>query len=188
MSVFKIFDDSSEFSSFSLDLEAVLDVLDPHIGEQAAMQFSQSNRALAQYWSPIDVIVRANDGSANNVPDLTLWRGASVIMSDRAVEALKPMISSCGEFLPLNFEGKLYALFNCRKEVAADPQRSVRIEEGGYFMDVEKLVFSDDVDTPIFKSPFENNRNLFCTDRFRTAVVENGLGGIYFGDDLTEFM
>lgn len=188
MRVFKVYDDSTEFSSFSLDLEAVLDVLDPHIGEQAAMQFSQNNTALSEFWRPIDVTMRMNDGSANKVSDLTLWRGASLIMSDRAVGALTPMLSSFGEFLPLQFEGKRFALFNCRNEIDADPHASVRIEEAGYFMGVEKLVFSDNVDSPIFKSPFENNRNLFCTDEFRSAVLENRLGGIYFGQDLTEYM
>lgn len=188
MTVYKLFDDSSRFSSFSLNLEEFLDILDPHIGEQSAMQFSQSDQALRDFWTPLDISLRRNEGSENAAPDLTLWRGASLIMSKKAVDVFRPELASLGEFLPLRFDGMEYALFNCRKEVEADRDASVRVEEQGFFMDVEALAFPTGTDTLLFKCPFENNRNLFCTDEFRSLLIDHKLGGVYLGDRLADFM
>lgn len=188
MTIYKLFDDSTRYSSFSLDLEDFLDILDPHIGEQAAAQFSQSNQALLDCWTPLNISLRHNEDSENIIPDLTLWRGASLILSKKAVDVLKPTLAALGEFLPLRFEGSNYALFNCLTEIEADHDASTRIEEQGFFMDVEALAFPADTTASIFKCPFENNRNLFCTDDFKRQVIESRLGGIYFRDKLTDFV
>jgi hypothetical protein len=184
--IYKIFDDAMNFASFSLDLESVLDILDPHIGEQAAMQFSQLNLALSEYWKPLSITLRSNDESQNKLPDLTLWRSASCIMSGRALKVLENELSAFGEFLPLTYQGERCALFNCLKQIDADPNNSSRVEEQGYFMDVEHLAFPADTNELMFKCPYENNRNLFCSIRFKKLADENRLGGIYFGEDLAE--
>lgn len=186
--IYKLFDDSRQFASFHLDVEDVLDLMDAKIDEHAVMQFSQLNFKLAPYWKPINVSLRQNEGSKNEIPDVSLWRGASMILSDRALAALNTMLHPLGEMLPVRFQDRKYALFNCLTEVDPDKEQSVRIEEGGYFMDVQKLVFPEGIGTPLFKCPFENNRNLFCSEEFQSAFAKNGLGGIYFGEDLVDFM
>lgn len=110
-----------------------------------------------------------------------------MIFSHNALAVFRPMLSNLGELLPVKYNGQDYALFNCLTEVPADESQSVRIEEDGFFMDVDSLVFSSDTTVPIFKSSFENNRNLFCTDEFKKLVEENGFGGIYFGGNLVGF-
>lgn len=188
MIVYKIFDDVKNYQSFHLDNEDFLDLLDESIGEAAAMQFSQQNIALQSHWKPLKITFRQNDESKNKVPDIGLWRNASMILSPKATEVLRPMLVKLGELLPLDFEGKEYSLFNCMTEVAADESLSVKVEEDGFFMDVEKLAFSSILSTPIFKSPFENSRNLFCTESFKAAIEGAGLSGIYLSEDLVGFM
>lgn len=186
--IYKLFDDSSKYASFHLDVEDVLDLMDSKIDEHTVMQFSQRNLKMAPYWKPLNISLRQNQGSKNEMPDVSLWRGASMILSDRALGILNTLLQPLGEILPVVFQGKEYALFNCLAEVDPDKELSVRIEEGGYFMEVQKLVFPSGIAAPVFKCPFENNRNLFCSDEFQSVVAEHGLGGIYLGEDLVDFM
>lgn len=187
MKIYKLFDNAAQYSSFHLDLEEYLDLLDPHIGEQAAMQLSQTNTAVANYWQSLPVSIKENKDSKNRMPDLGIWRGATLFLSPKALVCLKPLLADVGEFLPLNMNAAQYTLFNCLTQVDADPDKSARTEENGFFMDVEKLVFPTDISFPLFKSPYENNRNLFCTERFKLAIEEDRLGGIYFSEDLVDF-
>ena len=187
MTVYKIFDDGQHYQNFHLEIESFLDLLDPSIGETAAMQFGQKNIALEANWEPLTISLRENDGSENKLPDICLWRGASMILSRNALSVLRPILSDLGELLPVKFNDEEYALFNCLVEVSADESKSVRVEEDGFFMDVDSLEFPSDTRAPIFKSPFENNRNLFCTDEFKKMVEEKDFGGIYFGQNLVDF-
>jgi hypothetical protein len=186
--IYKVFDNNTEYQSFHIDMEEFLDVMDSSIGEQDAMQFSQLNIAMADNWEPLRVSYTQNEDCGNALPDIGIWKSASLILSERAAEVLKPLISEYGEFLPVTCVGNTHYVFNCLTNIDADKAASVRVMEGEFFMDVAALTFPEATKEVVFKSSFENSRNIFCSEAFKDAVESNGLGGIYFGEDLVSFM
>jgi hypothetical protein len=186
--IYKVFDNNTEYQSFHIDMEEFLDVMDPSIGEQDAMQFSQLNIAMADNWEPLRVSYIQNEDCGTALPDIGIWKGASLILSEKAAEVLKPLISEYGEFLPVTCLGNTHYVFNCLTNVDADEVNSKQIMEDGFFMDVEALTFPEASKEVVFKSSFENSRNIFCSEAFKDAVESNGLGGVYFGGDLVSFM
>jgi hypothetical protein len=186
--IYKVLDDNKQFQSFHIDMEEFLDVMDDAIGEVTAMQFSQNNVELSPYWEPLKITYVQNEDCGDAIPDIGIWHGASLILSEKAMNVLRPMIESYGEILPATCEGKPHFIFNCRTLVDADEAQSKRIMSEGYFMSVESLVFPASMEANLFKTPFENNQSIFCDDELKDAVETNGLGGVYFGADLTAFM
>jgi len=185
---YKVFDNNKQFQSFHIDMEEFLDVMDPAIGELTAMQFSQNNVALAEHWKPLKVTYFQNEDSGNAIPDIGIWHGTSLILSEKAMAVLSPIIECYGEILPVVCEGHPHFIFNCRTQVDADLTQSKQIMSEGYFMSIETLVFPASGDACLFKSPFENSQSIFCSNKFKKTVEANELGGIYFGTDLTAFM
>lgn len=152
------------------------------------MQFNQKNISLAGHWEPLSLTLVQNEGCGNSVPDIGVWHNANLILSPKAVDVLRAYLEPNGELLPVTLDSEQYYIFNCLNEVEPDLSKSKRVVEGRYFMDVESLVFADDISAAIFKTPFDNNRSLFCSEDFKNAVETDELGGIYFGRDLAAFM
>jgi hypothetical protein len=169
-------------------MEEFLDVMDPYISDVTAMQFSQNNVELSLHWEPLTLSYVENEYCGSDIPDIGIWHSASLILSDKAMSVLRPLIEVYGEILPVTCEGKPHYIFNCRNQVDADETQSKRVMSEGFFMSIESLAFPASEDSRLFKSPFENNQSLFCDDDFKHAVEVNGLGGIYFGEHLASFM
>ncbi len=104
------------------------------------------------------------------------------MVSQKARDRLDAALAAYGEFLPVTTSHGPFWVFNCLTMVAADEERSRRIEEQGQVLDVEALSFCDrDVgDCLVFKTTYDPCRSLFCSEKLRDLMRDEGLKGLNF--------
>jgi len=127
--------------------------------------------------------------SAIKIPDITIW-GEFLALNDKAYQALATKLSDYGEFLPVNCEGNDYYIFNILKIIddmgGVDESQSIKKEESGIFLGLEKLVFNESVaaDLLIFRTAFDDHQRIFCSDHFLQLAEKSGLNGVTYKSDL----
>ncbi|MAA93363.1 MAG: hypothetical protein CML21_02405 [Rheinheimera sp.] len=100
-----------------------------------------------------------------------------------AYESLSSELSSHGEFLPIDLNGKDWWLFNCLALGAESLAECISHET-----ELEKLVFDESklADKFIFKSALEGCKTLFCDDRLKIAMTQLPVCGVNFNTNLVE--
>ena len=104
-------------------------------------------RQLGANWSPPTFELVRSDEYRSNLPksDFPTFTIATMVLSARAVERLRPMLVACGEILPIRLSNDhdTFYLFNVTRVLdAVDMKRSefMRLPSGG-IMKYERLVF-----------------------------------------------
>lgn len=157
--MYKLNEDQERFHTLSLDTEQYLDLLDPHIGELAAMNLPKRNMPIAEYWSPINFKLNKNNEGATEVPDWSFYTAGNLILNEKAKAALEPFLVEAGEILPLtSAEGKYY-FFNCL----------IKCEHGQDLPRNKHLV----------KASPTARIDLMCSDTFVQAIKNADLKGMY---------
>jgi len=147
------------------------------------------------FWHPLSAEFY-NDGDARStpkLPDVCCWFTDNLVLSEKAYTLLCHKLSSCGEFLPVEYKGNRYYIFHVTAEVgmeAIDQNMSQRVVEESGFVDVKKLIFKQDVvvDELVFRSTYTANKGVFCTESFRQMIEEASFEGIHFSTDLAEII
>ena len=136
------------------------------------LRFSYHNTSLADGWEGVrSYFVQSDDAPSLPVPDISLWlSGAALVLSIRACEILRELITEFGELLPVSCDEGTFYIFNCRTLVNADSNQSEHILESGNVIGVMRLGFDakDVSNAVIFKTPFNN-----CTDLFVPMSLNN---------------
>lgn len=136
-------------------------------------------------WTP--VVVHGfddNPGKEGDFPSLSNFNEIPV-MSERAWDALHPLISYCCEALPIiHPTGKPYFIIHVMETIDgldADRSEVKRYTDGG-IMRVVRYSFKPEMlkGKHIFKLPLESGGELIVDDDFRRAVEANGLKGLQF--------
>lgn len=138
-------------------------------------------------WIPpeVEVLVEPEDLPPQWVrADNAYFSNFHLMLSARAVAALRPLIGPHGEFLPVAADFGAYAIFNCFIEIDALDQEHTegsRFPSSGRFMEIFRYALHADrlVDPPpIFR--LLDRAPLFVTDTFRAAVEQHRLTGFVF--------
>jgi hypothetical protein len=123
-------------------------------------------------WRPIPVslLTEGEDGTPWSRADFP-WLGAHVlILRERAVLALEPILRSCGELLPLDCpDAKLWLFHALTIADALDESASdITRYSDGEILAVERYAFHPDKipDAPIFKVPQLLRGPLFLSEEF----------------------
>ena len=182
--IYKLRFDRSRFLSFDISP----DVLEESFGPDYFSLLEQPQ--WKSFWQPLPVEF-FDDSDKHDVtkpPDITLWFTDQLVVNQKAYEALNDTLSSYGEWLPLQCEGLPYWLLHITRTTGMDAVDSAsvrRVEESGY-IDVKKLQFNPSAvkDLLLFKSEFDDGKNIFCSDEYRTLIEEHGLQGLVFSKDL----
>jgi hypothetical protein len=187
MTVYRINNDGWKYRDPQIDLEAVIANVPEDIEDTMAFQFPQHNLALANTWKPVRLEFKELPPDPQKPPDICTWHGACLILSPKAYDAIGQLISPFGEFLPVDYNGTEYMIFNCRTLGRTDDINSKVEQFEGVPMGVEKLAFNavDVIDKVIFKTPLNYSACCFCGDLFKGAVEKAGLRGIRFETNLT---
>lgn len=190
MTTYKIIRDTNNFQHFNLDLKIVVDTLGSKFGRMKVMHYSKHNLQLKDDWKDFECSFMQPEGltTAQDIPDISTWRLADLVLSGKAYDILHSHIENHGEFLPVNCDGETYYIFNCLTEGKEDESKSDREVMDGVVMEVNKLVFdeSDVADKLVFKSLYQGATALFCNDKFKDLVQTKGLRGITFSENLLE--
>jgi hypothetical protein len=143
-----------------------------------------NNDSLLEYW-PEGYELSFLPGYLKDNYDICIMDGF-IALRMNAYEALKYLLAPLGEFIETKADGEPIVIFNLRTFGLEDEAKCEREYLDGYPLDYIKIAFiNDDVkDKPVFKSKFTGGSRLYCTDKFKSAVEDNGLTGVYIDEDL----
>jgi len=130
--------------------------------------------------------------AARVLPDISTWQTDMLILNQKAYDSLKEILQPFGELLPVEVESDIYYLFNI---VVRLPDEVIDTDKSEYEYFEEEpvgfrvLAFNENKisDENIFFC-LQNDfaYNIYCDDRFKSLVEENGLGGLFFNTTLID--
>ena len=190
--IYRIHEDNANFQNFFLDLEEVLDVMDETIGEREFLGFSVDNISLKDLWPGFKAEFKKKErkGKILPRPDMATWRGANLVLSQKAYDVLAKSLESYGEFLPLTCDDEPCYIFNCLTLGEIDEVNSKKEMLDGYPVGVERLVFDEERlgDKLVFKTPYERCISVLCQNEFKDMVERAELTGLRFDAHLEEII
>lgn len=147
-------------------------------------RLSNSNVSILDRWVKPSCGFNKKYKNKNEPSDVSLW-GSFLLLSPLAYESLSSNLSAHGEFLPIDFNGTDWWLFNCL-ELGAESLADCVIHEAAHSTELEKLVFDESTLSGklIFKSKLEGCKTLFCDDRLKMAVTQLPVCGVNFNTNL----
>jgi len=175
---------TNSYNVIEYDFFEVADKLKPNMAKDIdpldyLMDMHHNNDSLSEYWpDPMEFEYNPKAKKQNN--DVSILEGL-IVFSDKAHDALQPLLSEYGEFLKIDVEGDRKYLFNPQVFGKEDPTLSIK----GYFnnvhTDYECIAFNkDDVDGKVFyKSKLAVSR-LYCNEAFVEAFKAHQLKGLTF--------
>jgi hypothetical protein len=159
MSIYQIENQGFDYQELDLEIDDFIDQFPDDMSTLDIHDFSKNNLALAPYWQTVTTGFSEIEGNKNLLPDITYWIGGTLVLSPAAYRYLGDLLGPCGEFLPVNINGLTYHIFNC-------------LESIGSVKGVSPL------SRPIIKNQSEFSENLYCDERFKSAIEEFNLNGI----------
>jgi uncharacterized protein DUF1629 len=168
--------DANTFDAVRLDYEK---------DHERVVHIFYSDARAAPEWSPVTTFgFGDNRGIEADIPSLNDY-GQFPLMTERAWNALRPLIGYCCEALPIiHPNGKPHYLVHVMETIdCLDESRSElkRFTDGG-IMRVRRYAFMPGVleGKHIFKLPLESGSGLYVDDEFRNVVEANNLKGLIF--------
>lgn len=146
-----------------------------------------TSKGLADVWLEESVQFTAHYDTSVNTPDISVW-GSFLVMTQRAVEVLKPFIGSDGEFLPILIDGERFQVFNVMSFGEEDKANTKHEYIDGHPAGLEELKFveSSIADKYVFKSLLQGCNLLYCDEKLKSLCNENDLRGVDFDLDLLD--
>ncbi len=189
MTTFLIMNDGYKFQEFDLEIDDIVDFVPEKFDLLDIYDFSLHNLAFAKWWGKVESGFTAIDSdSSAEIPDISCWIGATLILSNKAYNLLKSELKPYGEFLPVQCASNNFYIFNCLTIVNVDEQKSEQELFDGEVVDINKIVFDkSEVGTQIiYKTKYNNCQDLFCNESFKEIIIKNYLTGITFSENLTQ--
>ena len=183
MTLCKMHDAAANYQSLTLDIDDFLDLLDPHIGEAAAMQLSKTNHAIKDHWTPLELKYFPNEGAVAQA-DISVWRSGVLLMNHKAFLALRKLLNPYGEFLSCTLRESPAYFFNCLNVKPADEADVQYRMHQGIFAEVESIEFSAEEGDHIFKHENAIGIALYCSQAFAEVFEQAELKGLAFTKNL----
>lgn len=185
--IFRIKNDDFNYQAFALDIDDFIDFVPDEIPENQIIKFSYYNLQLKPWWGEVHSAFKGVGGEERQpLPDVSTWIDATLVLSSRAQSILKLLLSTFGEFLPVQCDHEIFYIFNCLTFGMADEINSKQDIQEGAFMGLKSLQFNTvDVDQKIvFKTTLNRCSDIYCNQEFKNMVESNNLSGIAFDADL----
>ncbi|BFM16726.1 hypothetical protein R50073_29090 [Maricurvus nonylphenolicus] len=184
MNIYKIIPDERTYGGLFFD--GVL--LRKTLGRQLSRKLTSVTASIADDWRDCDGWFSSlyDDSDIPVYPDLSVWKGSILVLSERAEACLKKDLSPFGEFLPFTTDKGTFFLFVPHVVVDADALKSERMIEEGADIGPAKIVFTmESVGTNlIFKTEYDQYTSVFCTEKLKTLISKAGLTGVALSQDL----
>lgn len=150
------------------------------LGEDTDFYMDERPIPYAVDWQVMEVDFQDAYGAGEKLyPDISANVG-KLFLSERAYATFKDLLAGLGEFLPVRYADQKGYVFNCLKTVSAVGELSVHDPLNERF----SAVFDNSADgVVLFKSDVDFDGH-FCSEVFRKVVLENGLTGVCFSEDL----
>ncbi len=179
--IYLIVNDGFKYKEFTLLITDVMDIVPTGVNPREVMKFNYFNISMKDWWSGLTASFKniENDPPAP-IPDISGWRGGSLVLSKKAYDCLNELLAPHGEFLPVDCDNEEFFVFNCLTLALVDEKNSEQNIMDGTFMGIKKIVFNplDLPGKPIFKTKYDRCDGLYCGDEFAQLVKDCGLTGI----------
>lgn len=169
------------YQDFYYNEDSVCEVL----GEETDFYFSRIPESYTNRWKKVEIKFKPYSSKKTPLPDVFV-RNGRLFLNEKAVEVLKPLIESQGEFLPVTYEGGQGMLFNIlatAEEVdGVDQAVSFKNEYG----EMVSIGFHEDrvKGLHVFRTKFDKYMSVYCSEEFKQAVESAGLNGLVFSVDI----
>lgn len=179
-----------KYQELDLEIDDVLSFSPDQIDMDDVLEFHIRNTAMKSWWkTPVVEFIDLTETDNAQVPDIRHWVDSGLILSPKAYRLLGQSLQPCGEFLPLLVGDETYQLFNCFTVGDADDEKSQFEYYEGQRLGIVKLVFDDEAaNNLIWKTPLESCLSLFCSDRLKNIVETYELTGIWFDQNLIQYV
>jgi len=186
MSVYRIKGNVRSYFALGLNSLELAQQIDRMDALATLVNFPSMNASLADMWRNVGTSFTKESKTASTRPDLMIWSGGALYLSEKAHEALKEHLDKEGEFLAIEVNGAQGYIFNCLEFAQEDSDYTVSRYCDGEVVGLENLEFKQaDISARIlFKSQREGCGTLFCAEIFKDLCVSNGLHGLIFDQQL----
>lgn len=192
MKIYKIRSDDKNYKELSLDSLQLFDKLqlDPEgPGLIDCANLGQGEEKFPHQWKKIAVEFEASPEypGAVKIPNISVWLGTAMVFSEKAHAFLKLVLKDDGEFLPIDFKGDTYYIFNLLKKGKIDEGKSVYRWQEGIAMDLVTRVFDeqDMQDQYLFQCTHNGYGGIYCTEEFKQDCNNFELDGLLFDEDIS---
>ncbi|CAM3841499.1 hypothetical protein [Parendozoicomonas haliclonae] len=183
MTLYKVHEDAGGYQSLTLDIDDFLDLLDPHIGEAAAMQLGKKNISIRAFWKPLELGYYRNEGAVS-LADISIWRSGGLLLNQKAFNALKEVLTPFGEILPCELHGNPAFFFNC---LNLKPTNAAQIRyrmHQDIYAEVESITFLENERDDVFKHENKVSFTFYCSQKLVEAYKQADLRGLAFTENL----
>ncbi len=156
------------------------------LGRDSMFHFDPSPKSYADHWQPIEIsFAKLSGGKKGEVPDLMV-RNGRLFLNEKAYEALRDVLASDGEFLPVSFNDQTGYLFNILSIADEVNGLDQVISTKDEFDELQSLAFHEDKVNgfTVFRTAFDNYMDVYCCEAFKDAVERADLKGLLFSTDL----
>ncbi|MES2674436.1 MAG: hypothetical protein V4660_09350 [Pseudomonadota bacterium] len=136
--------------------------------------------------APSGEFIEGNPKS-KKIPDIALWGGMNLIISEKAKQILNDVLKDNGEYYPLVGPCKNYWFYNPIKRLGnevinLEKTKSLYFDDGSWDK-LENLVFKSDAEKivpALFTLEIDRGVRLYCNSDFKEKVEKQGITGIWF--------
>lgn len=182
MDTYKIRPDGIKYQELDLEISDIIDDFPEEVSLDDAHDFSKLNLSLANWWKPVSTEFIKIEEGGDQIPDLSKWIDATLVLSPLAHEVLEDLLAPHGEFVRVFVDGEKFCIFNCLEMVDVDKENS-ECDELGL---PKKLAFNrkDIQGKHIFKTSFDHCGFLYCSGELKKRIDQSRLKGIVFDSDI----
>lgn len=158
------------------------------LGEKyGTFAFNAEPKSYKDIWQPLHIKFLACEGSqATVIPDISENFGR-LFLSEKAHRELKTLLKSCGECLPVTFDGGQGYLFNplLTAEQLNAVDKKLTVYDAYNNLESFSFVENNLGETNIFKTELDTYKGIFCSKTMKDACVASGLTGVVFYEDVS---
>lgn len=173
--IYSIHPDIEKFQLFSIDGKFARKAL----GEDTMFHFDESPISYSDVWKPMELeFYISGKQKTLPIPDISQHYGR-LFLNEKAYAALKDILESCGEFLPVFYAGETGYLFNLL--ALEDNALNKDLCKKNEWDEIVWIGFNEElVANPVFRIEYDNFFSIFCTEKFHSAYMEAELNGLVF--------
>lgn len=169
MEIYAIRSDGYDFQELDLEVDDFIEHMPEDLNYNTIHDFSLENLSLLPYWKPLRTGFSKIIGKKNQIPDISNWIGATLVLSPKAYRLLNELLTPFGEFLPVLIEQDTFYIFNCLTIATASYNNANLMFDAN---DISEKI--------IFKTPEQHCIDIYCTNKLKNVIIDFELSGITF--------
>lgn len=180
--IYVIHPDVRQYLSYVLDSKETR----AKLGAKSMFHFDQSPKVYADHWQPIEItFAKLSGGKKGELPDIII-RNGRLFLNEKAYDALKGILESDGEFLPVTYGSDTGYLFNILSLADDVDGLDKKLSTKDEFGDLQSLAFHENKvkGFNVFRTAFDNYMGAYCSEAFIDAIEKADLKGLIFSPDL----